>query len=94
MHHKAEHLHIRATPQEKATLFQAARAKNMTVSQFMLQTSMPIAEEIVGEDGGAVDTLFRLDARDWEAFCRFLDAPARDIPELRKLLHSQAPWER
>ena len=75
-------------------LAQAARAKNMSVSQFILHTSVPIAEEIVRSDAGNVNTLFRLDADAWEEFSRLLDAPVREIPELRELLASKAPWEK
>lgn len=94
MHQKAEHLHIRASEREKATLSQAAQAKNMSVSQFVLQTSMPVAEEIVSKEAGSVQTLFRLNASDWEEFNRLLDASAREIPELRELFLSKAPWEK
>jgi uncharacterized protein (DUF1778 family) len=94
MHQKAEHLHIRASELEKATLARAAQAKNMSVSQFVLQTAMPIAEEIVSKDAGSVQTLFHLNAKDWAEFNRLLDAPTREIPELRGLLLAKAPWEK
>lgn len=93
MSQKAEHLHIRASGKEKATLSRAAKVRNMSVSQFILQTSMPVAEEIVNLEACSVRTLFRLNADDWEEFNRLLDAPARDIPELRDLFLSKAPWE-
>lgn len=94
MHQKAEHLHIRASERDKAMLAQAAQAKNMSVSQFILHTSVPVAEEIVRSDVGNVHTLFRLDADAWEEFNRLLDAPVREIPELKELLASKAPWEK
>jgi len=94
MHQKAEHLHIRASERDKAMLARAAQAKNMSVSQFILHTSVPIAEEIVRNDAGNVSTFFKLDADAWEEFNRLLDAPVRDIPELRELLTSKAPWEK
>ena len=91
---KVENLHIRATERDKATLTLAAIAKNMTVSQFVLQTAVPAAEEIVRQGAGTIETLFKLDADDWEKFNAALDAPPRDIPALRELLHTPAPWER
>ena len=94
MHQKAEHLHIRASERDKAMLAQAAQARNMSVSQFILHTSVPIAEEIVRNDTGNVQTLFRLDADAWEEFNRLLDAPAREIPELKALFATKAPWEK
>ena len=38
-------------------------------------------------------TLFALDADQWEAFDRALDASPADNPELRKLMRAKAPWE-
>lgn len=94
MHHKAEHLHIRASDQEKSAIAQAASLKNMSVSQFVLQTTVPLAQEIVRSDVGTVQTVFRLGPEDWEAFNRLLDSPVRELPELKKLLASKAPWEK
>ncbi len=37
-------------------------------------------------DAGAEQVLFVLPADRWHAFCEALDAPAREIPALRKLL--------
>jgi uncharacterized protein (DUF1778 family) len=93
MSQKIENLHVRASEREKALLVQASVARNMSVSQFILQTTLPVAEEIVKKDGGQIQTLFRLEQAAWEEFNRLLDAPTRDIPELRKLLASKAPWE-
>ncbi len=94
MHQKAEHLHIRTSERDKAVLARAAQAKNMSVSQFILQTTVPVAEEIVAKEVEQVETLFRLDEEAWERFNALLDAPTKDIPELRNLLASRAPWEK
>ena len=93
MQHKQEHLHIRASEHEKAIIAEAALAKNMSVSQFVLSTTVPAAEEIVRREAGEIPTLFRLDAASWEEFDRLLDEPPRDLPALRALLFSNAPWE-
>ena len=74
-------------------LAQAAQAKNMSLSQFILHISVPIAEEIVRSEVSDVQTIFRLDAEAWEEFNRLLDAPAREIPELRELFALKPPWE-
>jgi uncharacterized protein (DUF1778 family) len=50
-------------------------------------------EPIVEDDIGRVDTIFKLKDADWQEFNRLLDAPPRDIPELRTLLDSMPPWE-
>ena len=93
MEQKAEHLHIRASQHEKSMLAQAALAKNMSVSQFILQTTVPIAEEIIRAVTPSDQTLFRLEPKEWEEFNRLLDAPVRQISELRKLMQTKAPWE-
>jgi uncharacterized protein (DUF1778 family) len=68
-------------------------AKNMTVSQFVLQTAVPAAEEVVRQESSSVNTLFKLDPESWAKFEAALDAPPRDIPALRELLRTPAPWE-
>jgi uncharacterized protein (DUF1778 family) len=94
MAHRIQNLHLRATKGEKAMLTRAALAKNMTVSQFVLQTVVPAAEAVVRQEAGNVETLFKLDAGSWAKFEAALDAPPRDIPALRELLRTPAPWER
>jgi uncharacterized protein (DUF1778 family) len=94
MQQKVQHVHIRASEREKAMLARAASSKRISISQFVLQAALPLAESILAAEAGDVDTLFQLDAAAWEAFVRLLDEPARDIPELRELLESKAPWER
>ncbi len=93
---KAEHLHIRASEQDKKTLAQAARIRKLSISQFLLQTTLPIAEEIVKTEApelGDVQTVFALDEEAWQEFNRLLDAPPRELPALKKLLLSQPVWE-
>lgn len=93
---KAEHLHIRASQRDKQTLSQAARLKNLSISQFLLQSALPVAEEILKSEGAEVQevqTVFRLDAGAWAEFTALLDAPPRALPELKKLLASRPVWE-
>jgi uncharacterized protein (DUF1778 family) len=89
-------------------LTQAARLKNQSVSQFLLQLALPVAEEIVKthiqeagaqetalklQAGAEVQTVFPLNAQAWEEFQWLLDAPPRELPELKKLLRSKPVWE-
>lgn len=90
---KAEHLHIRASERDKETLSRAARLKNMSISQFLLQSALPVAEEILKSDGPEVQTVFHLDAEAWSEFTALLDAPPRALPELKQLLASRPVWE-
>lgn len=48
---KLEHLHVRTSAREKRVLQNAARLKNMSVSQFILQCALPAAETAVREAG-------------------------------------------
>ncbi|MDF5716265.1 MAG: DUF1778 domain-containing protein [Rhizonema sp. NSF051] len=77
---KEKRLSIRVTEPEKAILAQAARARRMNVSQFVLQASLDAANAILVEQ-----TEFRLSPDQWEAFCQRLDAPPKVIPALQQL---------
>ncbi len=90
---KAEHLHVRASERDKQTLSRAARLKNLSISQFLLQSALPVAEEILKSEEPEIQTVFRLDAGAWAEFTQLLDAPPRALPELKKLLASQPVWE-
>lgn len=77
---KETRLSIRATGPEKTLLAQAARARHMNTSQFVLQASLDAARAILVDQ-----TEFRLSPEQWEAFCERLDAPPQVIPALREL---------
>ncbi len=85
---KESRLSIRASEPEKAILAQAARARRMNTSQFVLQTSLDAAHAILVDQ-----TDFRLPPEQWEAFCELLDAPARTIPALRQLFSEAEPFD-
>jgi len=91
--HKGKHLHIRASEQDKKTLAQAAQIKNLSVSQFLLQLALPVAEEIVKTEAPDMQTVFALDEDAWQEFNRLLDAPLRPLPELQELILSKPVWE-
>jgi len=61
--HKAEQLQIRASALQKAKLAEAARARNMNVSQFVLNSSLEAAESVLADQsriamGGAAFARF------------------------------------
>lgn len=85
---KESRLSIRASEPEKALLAQAARARHMNTSQFVLQASLDAAQAILADQ-----TEFRLPPEQWEAFCQRLDAPARTIPALRQLFSEPEPFD-
>ena len=65
----------------------AAKATGRTRTDFMLETARRAAEEVLLDQ-----RFFYLDAAEYAAFLKALDAPPRDLPELRKLLIEAAPW--
>lgn len=75
---KAEQLHIRATEFQKLRLSEAARAKSMNVSQFVLQVSLEAAEEVISTQSEIV-----LDAVSFAEFWCLLDEPPMVIQCLR-----------
>ena len=78
---KPARLNIRVSQHEKEVLTKAARASNTTVSSFVLQKAYAEAQSVLAEQNR-----FRLPERQWRKFLSALDAPAKDIPELRELL--------
>ncbi len=84
---KESRLSIRASEPEKALLRQAAQARHMNTSQFVLQASLDAARAILVDQ-----TEFRLPPEQWKAFCDRLDEPAKSIPALRKLFSEEEPY--
>ena len=84
---KESRLSIRASEPEKAILAQAAQARRMNTSQFVLQASLDAAHAVLVDQ-----TEFRLPPAQWEAFCERLDAPTKTIPALRQLFSEAEPY--
>ena len=86
--HKETRLSIRASEPQKTILSQAARARHMNTSQFVLQASLDVAQAILVDQ-----TEFRLSPAQWDTFCKQLDAPAKSIPALRRLFSEADPFD-
>ena len=84
---KSERLNIRASRREKDLLEQAARAAQVSSSQFILQAAVKSAEEVLADR-----TQFALPAAEWEEFVALLDRPAREIPELKEATSKPSPF--
>ena len=78
---KAEQLHIRASEFQKTKLVEAARVKNMNVSQFVLQVSLEAADDVLADQTRIV---FQPEA--FAEFCRLLDEPPVVLPKLQEQL--------
>ena len=79
---RSEKLAIRLTPQAKQILQQAARERHTSISQFVLESALSTASEVLAER-----SRLGLNAEQWEAFMAALDAPPRRHPRLERLLN-------
>ena len=84
---KERRLSIRASNSEKIVLKQAAQARHMNTSQFVLQASLDAAHAILIDQSE-----FRLAPEQWDAFCQRLEEPAKVIPALQQLFGEKEPY--
>ena len=77
---RAERIEIRATLELKASLEKAAQLQDQTLSAFVLTASRDAASRVLGDQ-----TRFILPAKQMAAFHKALDAPAREVPGLKRL---------
>lgn len=59
----------------------AAKEKERSLTDFVLQSALDRADEVLADQ-----RRFFMNEEQWEKFQAALDAPPRDLPELRKLL--------
>lgn len=85
---RSEKLDFRVSPSAKAKLQAAAAITNCSVSDFIMASALSRAEDALADR-----TVFRLDAKTWEAFQMALDAPPRPLPRLKALLSEPSPFE-
>ena len=79
--HKASRFSIRATATQKRVIAEAARIKETTISDFVLEQSLTAAQHVIADQ-----VQFTLPRKQWKEFCDALDAPPKPIPALRRLL--------
>jgi uncharacterized protein (DUF1778 family) len=78
---KEEVITIRVTPEQKYLLTEAARARWMNVSQFVLSELLPQAEEIVAQMPKII-----VSEEEYERLLKELDAPPKENEALRRFL--------
>jgi uncharacterized protein (DUF1778 family) len=78
---KASRFSIRASATEKKIIAEAARIKDTTISDFVLEQSLTAARHVIADQ-----VQFRLPKKQWKQFCDLLDAPPKTISAVRKLL--------
>ena len=86
---RSEKLDLRLTPAAKQTLTAAAAADRRSVSEFVLDSALARAEEMLAQRRH-----FGLDAQHWATFMAALDAPARRLPRVAKLFGEPSVFER
>ncbi len=77
---RTEKLDLRLTAAAKQSLQAAAAASRRSVSEFVLDSALSRAEEML-----ASRRHFGLGAEKWKAFQAALDAPPRDLPRIARL---------
>ena len=86
---KSERIALRIAASDKAKLASAAAIQHRTVTEFVLTASREAAEYVLGEQ-----TRFRLPSAKHRAFLAALDAPPREIAELKRLFARRSVLER
>jgi uncharacterized protein (DUF1778 family) len=78
---RSEKLVLRLTPDAKFTLQKSAAVSNRSVSEFVLESALARADEVLADRRN-----FCLNASQWKEFMEALDAPPRPLPSLKPLL--------
>lgn len=86
---KSERIDIRTTPRVKRALQDAASVTSKTVSEFLLDSALTRAAEVLADR-----RLFLLDDEQWEEFMTALDAAPPPMPRLEKLLREPSVLEK
>lgn len=82
-------INIRAQQRQRELIDQAATMLGKNRSDFMLELACREAESVLLDR-----RMFAVDTDTWTRFNTLLDAPPRELPELRKLLTTKAPWDK
>ena len=84
---KEERLSIRANPNQKSVLAQAAQARHMNVSQFVLQASLREAEMVIQEETSMV-----VSPAEYAWLAKTMDE-ATPAPRLKEALNQRPVWD-
>lgn len=85
---RTEKLDLRLSAAAKQALQTAAAAERRSVSEFVLDSALSRAEEML-----AARRHFGLDAEKWKAFQQALDAEPRALPRIKKLFAKPGAFE-
>lgn len=84
-------IHLRARPQDKSLIDQAAELTGANRSQFMLASALKEAKNVLLDQ-----TTIYLDRQAFKKVLDWMDAPptAQEAAGMRKLMDTKAPWVR
>lgn len=85
---KGSRFSIRASAIQKRVIAEAARIKETTMSEFVLEQSLAAAQHVIAEQ-----VQFTLPTKQWKQFCAALDAPPKSFPALSGLLTKPGPFD-
>jgi uncharacterized protein (DUF1778 family) len=85
---RSEKLDLRVAPDAKRMLQEAARERHTSLSQFVLDSAIAAATEVLAERSRIV-----LSGEDWTAFMAALDAPPRKHPRMERLLNEPSVFD-
>ena len=78
---RTDRIDLRIHLEAKEALQAAASLKHKSVSEFVLESALGAADEVLADR-----RYFGLNAEQWEAFQAALDAPPRPLPRLERLM--------
>ncbi|MCP3463092.1 DUF1778 domain-containing protein [Bradyrhizobium sp. CCGUVB23] len=85
---RTEKLDLRLSRAAKQTLQAAATAERRSVSEFVLDSALSVAEERLADR-----RIFTLGAKSWDAFIAALDAPPRRHARLERLFREPSVFD-
>jgi len=80
-------INLRALPEQRDLIDQAAKLLNKNRSDFMLEAACERAQAVLLDQ-----VFFNLDADKFAQFTALLDAPINHNPGLERLLNVKVPW--
>lgn len=86
---RGETINLRASRRQKALIDRAAEVLGRSRSEFMLDSACREAESVLLDR-----RYFELSGEAFAKFASMLDNPPDENPRLRRLLQTQAPWDR
>jgi uncharacterized protein (DUF1778 family) len=86
---KETKVQLRMRPLQKDVIARAAELRQTTMTNFMVEQAFHAAQQVLADQAH-----FYLSPEKWDEFCAALDAPPRDIPEIRKLLTESSIFDK